>query len=149
MTSRPPSSPDPRLNGQPPRLLVSLRELLLTVLGMAQTRLALAGVELEENLHWLSRLLLGAVGLLVFVLVGLLTLTALLVMVVDASQRITVLAVLAGLYLAAAVWFYRHVLQTLSARPVFLQATLAAMAQDRDALKAATTPDVNGQARHE
>ena len=141
MTSGRPVSQDPRASADdPPRLLASLRALLLTLLGMAQTRIALAGVELEENLQWLSRLFIGAVGLLVFGLVGLLTLTALLVIAVDAGQRLIVLALLAGFYLAAAAWFCRHVLQTLSSRPAFLQATLAAMAQDREALQAATAP---------
>ena len=151
MTSGRQASPDRGASAdQPPRLLASLRTLLLTFFGMAQTRLALAGVEFEENLQWLSRLLLGAVGLLMFGLVGLLTLTALLVLAVDAGQRVAVLALLAGLYLALAAWFCRLVLQTLSARPVFMQATLAAMAKDREALQAATAPvQTNVEGRHE
>ncbi|MBA3593480.1 MAG: hypothetical protein H0W47_06735 [Polaromonas sp.] len=44
---------NPADSGATPRLLASLRQLALTALGIAHTRLALAGVELEEELQHL------------------------------------------------------------------------------------------------
>ena len=75
-TRRPkPQSADSLDVEQPPRLFASLRQLLITVLGMAHTRMALAGVELEEELQRLIGLLLSMLGLLVFGLVGVLMFT--------------------------------------------------------------------------
>jgi uncharacterized membrane protein YqjE len=87
---------NPPETGAPPRLLASLRQLALTALAMAHTRLALAGIELEEELQRLVGLLLGLLGLLVFGLMGVLMLTLTVVLAVDAGQRVTVMACFAG-----------------------------------------------------
>lgn len=125
-------------SGQPPRLFASLRQLGLTALSMAHTRVALAGVELEEELQRLIGLLLSLLGLLVFGLVGILMFSLMVVMAVDPAQRGAALALFAALYLGLAGWFWWRVQRTLATRPPFLQATLAEMAQDRDALHAAS-----------
>lgn len=124
--------------GQPPRLFASLRQLGLTALAMAHTRVALAGVELEEELQRLIGLLLSLLGLLVFGLVGVLMVTLMVVLAVDSAQRVAVLAFFAAVYLVLAGWFWWRVQRTLATRPPFLQATLAEMAHDRDALQAAS-----------
>lgn len=124
--------------GQPPRLFASLRQLAQTALAMAHTRLALAGVELEEELQRLIGLLLSLLSLLVFGLVGVLIFTLMLVLAVDASQRVAVLAFFAALYLGLGGWFWWRVRRALATRPPFLQATFAEMAQDRDTLQAAS-----------
>lgn len=124
--------------GQPPRLFASLRQLAQTALAMAHTRVALAGVELEEELQRLIGLLLNLLGLLVFGLVGILTFTLLLVLAADASQRVAVLAFFAALYMGLGGWFWWRIRQALATRPPFLQATFAEMAQDRDTLQAAS-----------
>lgn len=129
---------NPPETGSPPRLLASLRQLALTALAMAHTRLALAGVELEEELQRLIGLLLGLLGLLVFGLVGVLVATFAVVLAVDAAQRVMVLACFAAVYLGLAGWFVWRVQRMLVRRPLFLQATLAEMARDREALQAAS-----------
>jgi len=129
---------DSRGRDAPPRLFASLRQLSMTVLAMAHTRLALAGVELEEELQRLIGLLLSLLGLLVFGLTGVLLFSLLLVLAADAGQRVAVLAILASVYLGLAGWFWWRVQRMLATRPPFLQATLAEMAQDRDALQAAS-----------
>lgn len=134
MNTSTPERPD---SGQPPRLFASLRQLGLTALAMAHTRVALAGVELEEELQRLIGLLLSLLGLLVFGLVGVLMVTLMVVLAVDPAQRVAVLAFFAAVYLLLAGWFWWRVQRTLATRPPFLQATLAEMAQDRDALQAA------------
>lgn len=141
---------NPPETGTPPRLLASLRQLALTALAMAHTRLALAGVELEEELQRLVGLLLSLLGLLVFGLVGLLTATFMVVLAVDADQRVAVLAGLAATYLGLAGWFAWRVQRTLATRQPFLQATLAEMAHDREALQTASGPTgADGKDRHE
>ncbi len=136
--------------GTPPRLLASLRQLALTALAMAHTRLALAGVELEEELQRLIGLLLTLLGLLVFGLVGMLTVTFMVVLAVDAAQRVMVLAGFAAAYLGLAGWFMWRVRGMLAARPPFLQATLAEMERDREALQSAATGDMpHGNDAHE
>lgn len=132
------STPERSDGGPPPRLFASLRQLGLTALAMAHTRVALAGVELEEELQRLIGLLLSLLGLLVFGLVGVLMVTLMVVLAVDPAQRVAVLAFFAAVYLLLAGWFWWRVQRTLATRPPFLQATLAEMAQDRDALQAAS-----------
>lgn len=121
----------------PPHLFASLRQLAITLLGMAHTRMALAGVELEEELQRLLGLLLSLLGLLVFGLVGVLMFTLMVVLAVDAAQRVAVLAFFAASYLGFGGWFWWRIQRALATRPPFLQATLAEMAQDREALQAA------------
>ena len=133
------NTPDPSPDtGKPPRLFASLRQLALTALAMAHTRMALAGVELEEELQRLIALLLSLLGLLVFGLLGVLMFTFMVVLAADAAQRVTVLALFAALYLGLGGWFWWRIQRTLATRPPFLQATLAEMAQDREALQAAS-----------
>lgn len=140
----------PADSGTPPRLLASLRQLALTALAMAHTRLALAGLELEEELQRLFGLLLGLLGLLVFGLMGVLMLTFTVVLAVDAGQRVAVMACFAAVYLGLAGWFVWRVQRMLATRPAFLQATLAEMASDREALQAASAPaPVTAGDRHE
>ena len=124
----------------PPRLFASLRQLLATAAGMAHTRLALAGVELEEELQRLIGLLLGMVGVLVFGLAGLLMLTLTVVLAVDAAQRAVAAAIFSAIYLGLGGWVLWRIQRALATRPPFLQATLAEMAKDSEALQAATSP---------
>ena len=126
--------------GQPPRLFASLRQLAQTALAMAHTRLALAGVELEEELQRLIGLLLSLLGLLVFGLMGLLMLTFTVVLAVDAAQRVMAAAIFSAIYLGLGAWVFWRIQRALATRPPFLQATLAEMAKDSEALQAATAP---------
>ena len=143
----------PSLQDQAPRLFASLRQLFATATGMAHTRLALAGLELEEELQRLTGLLLGMVGVLVFGTLGLLMLMLMLtltvVLFVDATRRVTVLAIFALAYPAMAGWFLWRIQRALATRPPFLQATLAEVAKDNEALQAASTPVANPEAANE
>jgi uncharacterized membrane protein YqjE len=141
---------NPPETGAPPRLLASLRQLALTALAMAHTRLALAGVELEEELQRLVGLLLSLLGLLVFGLMGVLMLSFTVVLAVDAGQRVAVMGGFATVYLGLAGVFVWRVRRMLVERPPFLQATLAEMARDGEALQAASAhPPVHGKDSHE
>lgn len=139
-TPRPDIPGDLTVAAKPPRLFASLRQVAVTALGMVHTRMALAGVELEEELQRLIGLLLSLLGLLVFGLAGVLAVTLMVVLAVDAAQRVAVLAIFAAAYLGLGGWFWWRIQRVLATRPPFLQATLAEMAQDRDALQAASAP---------
>ena len=130
---------NPSETGAPPRLIASLRQLALTALAMAHTRLALAGAELEEELQRLTGLLLSLLGLLVFGLMGLLMLTFTVVLAVDTGLRVAVMAGFTVVYLGLAGGFVWRVQRMLATRPPFLQATLAEMARDREALQAVSS----------
>ena len=130
---------NPSETGAPPRLIASLRQLALTALAMAHTRLALAGAELEEELQRLTGLLLSLLGLLVFGLMGLLMLTLTAVLAVDAGQRVALMSAFAVVYLGLAGGLVWRVQRMVATRPPFLQATLAEMARDREALQAASS----------
>ncbi len=146
--SEPPSADSAYAAGsdKPPHLFASLRQLLITALGMAHTRIALAGVELEEELQRLIGLLLSLLGLLVFGLVGVLMFTLMVVLAVDAAQRVMVLAFFAASYLGLGAWFCWRLQRALATRPPFLQTTLAEIATDRDALQAALAPSAQREA---
>jgi len=118
-----------------PKLLASLRQLAATALGMVQTRLALAGVEVEEELQRLLALLLSAVGLLIFGSLALISVTALLVLASSAENRLLVLALCSGVYVLLASYFWTRISRQLHDRPPFLEATLTELSKDHAALK--------------
>ena len=121
--------------GAPPSgLLASLRRLLATALEIAQVRLELLAVELEqEKLRIFDGLLWGALALLLLG-VGLLLAVALLVLAVAEGHRLAVLAVLCGLFLAGGVALVRLARARLSSPGGVAAGTLGELARDRDAL---------------
>lgn len=115
-----------------PGLLASVKGLIATAIGAAETRLAILGTELEEERQRLLTLLLW-VALFLFVLfLGIVLLTILVVVVFWETQRVLVLGVLAGLFLGAAVmiglglWAWRR------AAPRPFQVTVGELARDRE-----------------
>jgi uncharacterized membrane protein YqjE len=68
------------------------------------------------------------------------------VLAVDAAQRVAVLAIFAASYLGLGGWFWWRIQRALATRPPFLQAPLAEVAQDRDALQAALAPAAQREA---
>lgn len=119
-----------------PGLRASLRALAASTLSALQTRLALAGIELEEEIQRLVGLLVMAMVAAVFVSLGLMVLTLLIVAAFWDVNRVAVCAALALLYLGIAAligWRMRRILAT---RPPVLAATLEELGKDREALQA-------------
>jgi uncharacterized membrane protein YqjE len=114
--------------------LHSLRQLGATALGMLQTRLSIAGVELEEELQRALGMLVMALTGLLFVALALVVLTFLVVFATAESERILVMGVLSALYLAIAIFFGMRLNSALTRRPPMFAATLAELAKDRAAL---------------
>ena len=116
-------------------LLGTLRELLGALLDVGQTRLALAGTELEEERLRLVELLLWATLALFLAGVGVVLAAFLLVLLFWDGPREWVLggitaAFLVGAGAAVAVWRRKA-----RAKPPFLAATLSELRRDRDALR--------------
>lgn len=110
------------------------QRIMTLLVGMAETRLRLAVVELEEEKNHLIQLLMMAGITLLFTAFGLMTLLILIFLAVDPVYRLTALAitaaVLLGLALIGVVW-------TLSKarRSTLLGATRRQMAIDRELLE--------------
>lgn len=115
-------------------LIKSLTDLAATLLAIAQTRIELLSVELEqEREHIISLLVMSLVAL--FCLgVGLVLIIIAIVMAYWETHRILALCAVAGFFLTAgiAVWFYsRHKLKT---KPGLLTASLSELSKDRQQL---------------
>jgi uncharacterized membrane protein YqjE len=114
-------------------LLQSAQALLVTVLGLARTRLELLSVEMQEVLARLVLLIIGAVAA---ILLGALALgfgAVALVMAVAPEHRAAVSAGLALAFLAAAAFIGWQVRREAKARP--FAASLAELERDAEALE--------------
>lgn len=115
-------------------LFASLRQLLATMLEIAQVRLQLFGNELEqEKLRIFDGLLLAGIGLMLLS-VGTVLLCALVVMLFAEGYRLAALAVLTVAFIAGGVLVMRAGGQRLHSPGGPFEATLAELAQDRAGL---------------
>ncbi|TMS56822.1 hypothetical protein MW7_017310 [Imbroritus primus] len=118
-----------------PRFFDSLRSLLGNVAAMARTRLELASVELaEEKARLMQQAFLGLLGL-AFLSLGMIALTALIVILCWDTYRWQVLAGLVALYFGIAAYCLVRVRRQLQDAPAMFEATLAELDKDREALK--------------
>lgn len=117
-----------------PGLLASLRRLGVTALGALHTRLALAGIEIEEEITRLVGLLILAFAALLLAATGLLVLTFLVVVVFWDTNRVAALLGLGAVYLVLAALLGARVQRILRTRPPVLRETLAELEKDRAAL---------------
>jgi uncharacterized membrane protein YqjE len=123
-------------------LLASARHVLGALVEIGQTRLQLAGTELEEERLRLVELLLYAVATLFFVSLGIVFATLLLVFVFWDGPRVLVLSLVVLTYLtlgAVLAFIWRRKARS---KPPLLTATIAELRHDRDALlgRAADSP---------
>jgi len=122
-------------------LLTSLRQLLATVLELAQVRLSLLGTELEmEKRHLFSALLWAVLALLVFG-VGLLLLCGFIILLFWEGQRLTVIGVMVLVFLGAGALLLRQARCCLYSAKGMFAASLAEMKRDR--------ADLNASGHHE
>lgn len=115
-------------------MLASLTALAATLVAMAHTRLDLLSTDLEEEReHFISQLVLALVAL--FCLgVGVVLVTILLVVAFWDTQRLLVLGVLAGLFLAVGVAAWRFALHKARTKPRLFAASLTELLKDREQL---------------
>lgn len=118
-----------------PRFFDSLRSLVSNVAAMTRTRLELASIELaEEKNRLMQHAFLGLLGL-IFLALGLIGLTALIVILCWDTYRWQVLAALVALYFGIAAYCLLRVRRDLRSAPPMFEATLAELDKDKEALK--------------
>ena len=118
----------------PPALLPSLRQVVSTATSLLHTRLSLAGVELEEELH---RLILAAVFgfiALVLVLLALVVATFTIVAAVPIEYRVVTMIAITVVYLVIAAILAYRIKAIFSNRPALLSATLAELQKDKETI---------------
>ena len=120
--------------GHRPGLFDSLRQLLGTLVGIAQTRIELLGTEVEEQVSRLTSMLLWAIVslFLAFTTVVLIA-VAILVAFWDTNRIMAAILLALGFALLALISTLR-VRALARARPHLFQATLEELAKDRDRL---------------
>jgi uncharacterized membrane protein YqjE len=117
-------------------LFESLTALATTTVAMAQTRLALLALDVEEfGQRWLSTVLLALGGMLLLA-AGLVLGTLSLVMAFWETHRVLVLGVTAGAYLVAGIAVCATLLHRLRHAPRAFDSSLAELAKDREHLTA-------------
>lgn len=118
----------------PPGVLASLRGLAGSALAIAQTRLQLLGNELEEQgVRALQLLVLGAVAFFCAA-VGILLLTAWVVIAFWEQHRLLTVAVVALVYFVGCAAALIALKARAAARPKLFAASLAELRRDRDLL---------------
>ena len=115
-------------------IIQSLRNLAATLVAVLHTRLELLVTEIEEERVRLLQLALWAAAALFFLGVAFLLFVTLLVVVFWDGHRIAVIAVLAGICLAAGIGMAVGASNRMSGRSRLFSATLDELARDRDQL---------------
>ena len=116
-------------------LLASLRRLMDTGLGLAQNRLELLSVELQEEKHRLVELLALIFTTVALGLMALIVISFTIVVLFWENGRLPVLIVLSVLYIAATVWasFRLRAFMRNGDRP--LRSSLEELTKDRECLQ--------------
>lgn len=112
----------------------SVKELAATLLAMAQTRLELFSIELEEHRMWLSSVLVWTLVALFCAGVGVLLLTLILVIAFWDTHRLLALAVPAALFLLGAALSWLVVLGKARAKGPLFAASIEELSKDRKEL---------------
>lgn len=118
-------------------LFASLGSLAATLLGMGQARLELLGNELEAQKLRALRLLVLALAMVFCAALAVLLLVALATLLMW-EQRVPVVALFAGLFVAGAALLYRALMRHVNHPEPAFAATLAELQEDIRRLKAAT-----------
>lgn len=118
----------------PQGLFGSARRVLGALVDIGQTRLQLAGTELEEERLRLAELLLYATAALFCLGVGIVFATLLLVLVFWDGPRLLVLSLAVLLYLATGAGLALAWRRKARSKPPLLATTMAELRRDRDAL---------------
>ena len=118
----------------PPKLIPSLRALISTGISLAHTRLALAGIELEEEVQRFVNAAAYSVVALIFVLLALIVGTFTIVAAVAPENRVATMLVLTAVYVVIAVIAVFRVRSIFVLRPPIFSATLAELEKDKETL---------------
>lgn len=112
----------------------ALKRVVSSLLGMGQTRLELAGVELAQARQSTVRTVLWSLLTALAFSLASVFLCALVIALSWESYRFTAIAACAAFYLVLGSYFYVKLKDTLSAQPPLFEATLAELGRDRQAI---------------
>lgn len=115
-------------------LLASLKTLVLTLIGVLQTRLELLSADVAEERARLTAILVSAMVALFCLGVGVVLLAILIVVLFWESHRIMTLGLLTVLFLAAGAGLWAVAMHKLRNKPRLFQASIGELAKDRDQL---------------
>lgn len=118
----------------PPQLIPSLRSLVSTAGSLIHTRLALAGVELEEEVQRLIGAAALALVALILVSLALVVGTFTIVLAVAPEYRVATMAGITALYVVVAIVLLLRLKGIFTNRPPIFGATLAELEKDRETL---------------
>ncbi|MBC3935108.1 phage holin family protein [Undibacterium rugosum] len=120
-------------------VLDSIRQLTATFADMLQTRLALASVEVEEELQRFSSMLLWSLAALFCACFATMLAALLLIAVFWETHRVALISGMILFFVTGAVGIALRVRQQLSQRPRFLSATLGELDKDVQGLQVPTS----------
>jgi uncharacterized membrane protein YqjE len=117
-----------------PNARAALKRVAATLLGMGQTRLELAGVELAQARQNMVRTVLWSVLTALAVAFATLFVCVLVIALAWDTHRFIAIAGCAAFYVVMAVYFYVQLKDTLAAQPPLFEATIAELGRDKNAL---------------
>lgn len=116
-------------------LFASLRRMAATLVALAQTRLELASVELEEQLEYASTLLLWSIASIMFGALTVLLLAFTIVIAFWDDHRLLAASLVTAILALLAVASYLGMRRLLNRRPRFFAATASELARDAATLR--------------
>ncbi len=146
-SSRDSAVPDESSQELPPKLIPTLKQFASTAASIVHTRLALAGLELEEEMHRLVSAAAMGVGALVLVSLALVVGTFTIIAAVPIEYRVVTMIAVTVVYLVIAVVLVLRVKALFTNRPPFFHATLAELEKDKEALARMAHASVGDEAR--
>lgn len=133
-TSRDASERDDSFQQLPPKLIPTLKQFASTAASIAHTRLALAGIELEEEVQRLvNAAVMGVVALMLGSL-ALVVATFTIIAAVPIEYRVPTMIAITLIYLVIAAILVLRVKGLFTNRPALFAGTLAELEKDKDAL---------------
>lgn len=129
-----------------PNARAALRRVIASLLGMTQTRLELAGVELAQARQSAVKTVLWSLLTALALSFASLFVCALVVALAWDSYRYVAIAACVAFYVVLAVYFYVQLKDTLAAQPPLFEATLAELGRDKQAVLDSLQDDNRGQA---
>ena len=120
--------------GHPPGMFDSLRQLLSTLVGIAQTRIELLGTEVEEQVARLTQMLLWTIVSLFLAFATVLLMAVAILIAFWDTNRILVAVLLAAGFAVLALLSLLRVKAVARSRPPLFHATSEEFAKDRDRL---------------
>lgn len=123
--------------------MAALKRVVSSLLGMGQTRLELAGVELAQARQSAVRTVLWSLLSALALAFASLFLCVLVIALCWESYRLTAIAGSAAFYVVLGVYFYMKLKDTLATQPPLFEATLAELGRDRQAVLDSLAADVD------